>query len=262
MIDRHCHILPGIDDGPETLAESLEMAKLLAAAGFRQVYCTPHCLLGRFDNRPSQVQKATDHLQKELHRAQIPLLLSPGMEYPLDEYFPVVLEQPQPLGDSRLLLVEVPRQVAMELVKENIQRILQRGLIPLLAHPERSKPLYRNPSLRKAGSFPAWTGRLMGRGNQPDITDSATVPPLPQQELQAMGCLFQGNLPSFSDRYGRKVRQQALVNLDQGLYSCFGSDGHDAESLRTFLGPALQIVSDRLQCREVFERLMSVPVVQ
>ncbi len=258
MIDWHCHILPGIDDGPETLAESLEMAKLLAAAGFRQVYCTPHCLLGRFDNRPSQVQKATEHLQKELHRKHIPLLLSPGMEYPLDEYFPVVLEQPQPLGDSRLLLVEVPRQVTMELVKENIQRILRRGLIPLLAHPERSEPLYKNPSLRKAWSLPTWIGRLTGRGNILSLPDTAAPLPSPQQELQAMGCLFQGNLPSFSERYGRKVRQQAFANLDQSLYSCFGSDGHDAESLRTFLGSALQIVSDRLQDRAVFERLMSV----
>lgn len=92
MIDWHCHILPAIDDGLETLSESLEMARLLASAGFRQVHCTPHCVLGRFDNRPSQVQRATEELQKQVNRAGIPLLLSPGMEYSLDEYFPVLLE--------------------------------------------------------------------------------------------------------------------------------------------------------------------------
>ncbi len=259
MIDWHCHILPAIDDGPETLAESVEMARLLAAVGFRRVHCTPHCMLGRFDNRPSQVQRATAELQRELRRAGIPLLLSPGMEYSLDEYFPVLLEQPQPLGNSQLLLVEVPSQAATELVRENVRLIIQRGLIPLLAHPERSVLLHRDESFQQRRSFTGLIRRLLARRADPALPDGSMPGLLLQDELQGMGCLFQGNLLSFSGRYGRQVQQRAFVNLDQGLYACFGSDGHGAESLEAGLLPALQALTDHQQGADTLGRVALRP---
>jgi len=247
MIDWHCHILPAIDDGPETLAESLEMARLLVAAGFRRVHCTPHCMLGRFDNRPSQVQRATAVLQKALRRAGIPLLLSPGIEYSLDEYFPVLLEQPQPLGDSRLLLVEVPRQASIELVLENVRLIIQRGLIPLLAHPERSDLLHLDASFQQCRSFLGLVRRWLDRRGDPVAADDSSPGLLLQDQLQDMGCLLQGNLLSFSGCYGRQVQQRVLANFDRGLYHCFGSDGHGAESLAAGLSPALQVLTNHPQ---------------
>lgn len=237
MIDWHCHILPGLDDGPETLAESLDMARLLAAVGFRRVHCTPHSILGRFNNRPPQVQKATARLQKELRRVGIPLFLSPGMEYYLDEYFPVLLEQPQTLGDSRMLLVEIPSQASAELVRDNIRRIQHKGYVPLLAHPERSAQL----SLVEAA--PArWLKRLLPRRNRPDCLEPVVRTAL-AQELQQLDCLFQGNLLSFSGHYGRKVQQRASGWFDKGLYHYFGSDGHGAEFLEAGLLAALQVVN-------------------
>lgn len=244
MIDWHSHILPGIDDGPETLAESLEMARLLAAAGFRQVHCTPHCILGRFDNRPSQVQKATFTLQKELNRAGIPLLLSPGMEYFLDEYFPVLLEKPQCLGDSRLLLVEVPREASSELVRDNVQRIIQRGLIPLMAHPERTDLLAQGDSCPIRWPFNSVFNRFFPSNTTSSFPGAAPSGLFLQDELKGTGGLFQGNLLSFSGRYGKQVLKRAEANLTQGLYSCFATDGHGVESLEAFLLPALQILTN------------------
>lgn len=227
MIDWHCHILPGLDDGPDTLDESLEMAHILASAGFRQVYCTPHCLLGRYDTRPSQVQGAVATLQRALLQAKIPLVLIPGMEYALDEYLPVLLDRPQCLGDSRLLLVEAPRKTPKQVIRQNILQILQRGLLPLLAHPERSPSLYPHPSLReRLARFGWWNAGEDGCFSF-------------VRELRDMGCLFQGNLPSFAGRYGALVERRADLHLDQGLYRCFGSDGHRAEILRADLGTAL-----------------------
>lgn len=253
MIDWHCHILPAIDDGPETLAESLEMARLLAAAGFRRVHCTPHCILGRFDNRPFQVQRATAALQKELRHAGIPLLLSPGMEYSLDEYFPVLLDQPQTLGDSRLLLVEVPRQASIELVMENVRLIIQRGLIPLLAHPERCDLLHSNVLFQQGRSFMRLVRRcLMLKSDS--ATDDFYPTSLLRDQLQGMGCLFQGNLLSFSGCYGRQVQKQVLANLDRGLYNCFGSDGHGAESLAAGLSPALQALNNHPRGMDTLKR--------
>ena len=87
MIDYHCHILPGIDDGCADLDESLELAQVLTTAGFTEVYCTPHCIHGVYNNTPSAVRAAVEQLQEQLTREGIPLRLSPGMEYYLDEYF-------------------------------------------------------------------------------------------------------------------------------------------------------------------------------
>ncbi len=233
MIDWHCHILPALDDGPETLNESLEMARILAFAGFRQVCCTPHCLLGRYDTRPSQVSQAVAVLQGALQRADIPLTLIPGMEYALDEYFPVLLDDPRCLGDSRLLLVEAPRKTPKTLIQENIRRILQRGLIPLLAHPERSPCLYHRSSL--------W-GDLAGlfQKARHDGEDEATAKSFSfVQELKNMGCLFQGNLPSFAGRYGLRIERRTQLFLERGLYRCFGSDGHRAETLKADLAASL-----------------------
>lgn len=233
-----------MDDGPETLAESLQMARLLAAVGFRQVHCTPHCVLGRFNNRPSLVQRATAELQEELSRAGIPLLLSPGMEYSLDENFPVLLEQPQCLGDSRLLLIEVPRQASPELVRDNVRLIIQRGLIPLMAHPERSVLLGWGEPFQKWPSITGFIRRWLACGSGPALSDAVAPNLLLQNELQDLGCLFQGNILGFSGRYGRKVQLRALVNLEQGLYSYFGSDGHGLDSLEAGLLPALQVLSE------------------
>ncbi len=244
MIDWHCHILPAIDDGPETLSESLEMARLLVAAGYKQVHCTPHCVLGQFDNRPSEVQRATIQLQKELNQAGIPLSLRPGMEYPLDEYFPVLLENPLCLGDSRLLLVEVPRQASSELVLSNVRRIIQRGLVPLIAHPERSDLFFRRDSYLKWLSFTGFFKRLFPCHNASSLPNSDMSGRLMQEEMADLGGLFQGNLLSFSGRYGKQVQQRAVANLAQGLYSCIATDGHGVESLEAFLFPALQSLAN------------------
>ncbi|OEU63537.1 MAG: hypothetical protein BA870_05255 [Desulfuromonadales bacterium C00003094] len=254
MIDWHCHILPAIDDGPETLTESLEMARLLVAVGFRRVHCTPHCMLGRFDNRPSQVQRATAALQRALRREGIPLLLSPGMEYSLDEYFPVLLEQPQTLGDSRLLLVEVPWQASVELVLENVRLIIQRGLIPLLAHPERSDLLHMDTLFPQRRSFKGLVGRWLARRGAAAATDDCVSGLLLQDQLQDMGCLLQGNLLSFSGCYGGQVQQRVVANLEKGCYNCFGSDGHGAESLAAGLLPALQALSNYPQGTDILKR--------
>ena len=85
MIDFHCHILPGIDDGCRDLDESLVLAQVLVAAGFKEVFCTPHCIHGVYDNTPSSVRAAVDQLQQQVIREGIPLKLHSGMEYCLVE---------------------------------------------------------------------------------------------------------------------------------------------------------------------------------
>jgi protein-tyrosine phosphatase len=241
MIDWHCHILPGLDDGPETMVESLAMARLLADAGFRVIHCTPHCIHGRYDTSSEEVRRLTERIQRYLLTGGIPLLVKPGMEYFLDEHFPKKLDDLQTLGDSRLLLVEIPVKAGLDLVLENVNLILQRGFTPLVAHPERC-PLLSRPVRRK--------GELKYRMKQMFRKRSHAMPGKSslyydlRQGLLDMGCLFQGDIGSFSGRYGAEARREAWQYLESGLYSRLGSDGHGYRSLQVLLCPGLSLVEE------------------
>ncbi|MEZ4599120.1 MAG: CpsB/CapC family capsule biosynthesis tyrosine phosphatase [Syntrophotaleaceae bacterium] len=243
MIDWHCHMLPGIDDGPETMVESLAMGRMLAAAGFRVVHCTPHCMSGRYDTGPDQVRELTERMQRNLLAAGIPLLVKPGMEYYLDENFPEKLIDPLALGESRLLLVEIPGKAGVEVILENVYLILQRGLKPLFAHPERSPLLNESLPAKNNGVLRSRIGKLFGRrlpatrGEQMSCHDLRLT-------LQEAGCLFQGNLGSFAGWYGAAVRQAAQRFLENDLYSRLGSDGHGCRFLEGNLLPGLSLVRE------------------
>jgi protein-tyrosine phosphatase len=240
MIDYHCHLLPAIDDGAGTLAESLEMARILAAHGFRQVCCTPHCMRGSYDTTPAQVREAVAWLQDVLDREGIALRLQPGMEYHLDEHF-LELDTLQTLGDSRLLLVEAPSQGNMAVINDGIFRIAHQGLTPLIAHPERCA-LLAPPGTD--GLFDkVWT-RFVPSNAKISAQNSLNM-------LKEMGCLFQGNLGSFSGVYGRRVEARARAMLSQGLYACLGSDGHRADALRSILAADAMMEAG---VRELLER--------
>jgi protein-tyrosine phosphatase len=224
MIDYHCHILPGLDDGAKDVAESLAMARLLADAGFREVCCTPHCIRGSYDTTPAQVRQAVASLQAVLNREGVALRLRAGMEYYLDEYF-LGLDELLPLGDSRLVLVEAPSQGNMAVIGDGVFRIVRQGLIPLFAHPERCALL-----------APPGTEGLFDKVWTRFATPSAKITAQNSLNmLKEMGCLFQGNLGSFAGVYGRQVADRARVMLAQGLYACLGSDGHRPEPLAKVL---------------------------
>ena len=242
MIDWHCHLLPGVDDGANNLEESLAMGRVLVAAGFTEVYCTPHCLHGAYDNTPHGVQKATAALQQAFHRQHISLKLHPGMEYYLDEMFLRKTDDLQPLGSSRLVLVEAPQQAHPDFLKDALFQLLRRKWIPVVAHPERCM-LFDQTRTAPESSMANWLARLW------PFRRAAAVDVLPPstsllQTLVDMGCQFQGNISSFAGFYGPEVANQAHAHLAAGLYGYFGSDGHDARSLKRYLSRGLGMVTD------------------
>ncbi len=80
MIDLHCHLLPQIDDGPKSLGESLEMARIAVADGVRILACTPHITPGVYANSGPQIRSAVSALQREIDNAEIPLVLVSGAD--------------------------------------------------------------------------------------------------------------------------------------------------------------------------------------
>jgi protein-tyrosine phosphatase len=223
MIDWHCHILPAIDDGPEEIGQSLAMAAELSAAGFTSVYCTPHLMRGRFDAGNDRVRRGVAELQRRLDDSGIPLALLAGREYCLDEYLLDALQDPLPLGDSRLVLVEILPHATAGMVRQVLYDVVRAGLTPVIAHPERCHLLEPKPAPDRRGLFPALQSLLWQTPHPAPRSSNALV-----DYLRDLGCCFQGNLGSFNGYYGRQVQSAAEAMRDMGLYDRYGSDLHAA----------------------------------
>ena len=139
MIDLHCHLLPGIDDGAEDLAMALEMARIAVADGIRTVACTPHIYPGLYDNDAVGIRAAIEVLQTALDEAGIPLRLVEGADTHLAPTLVADLRAGRvpTLGGSRYLLLEPPHHVAPPRFEEAVFELAAAGYVPVITHPER-----------------------------------------------------------------------------------------------------------------------------
>lgn len=139
MIDLHCHILPGIDDGPGNLAGSLAMARSSVSDGVRALACTPHILPGLYYNTAVEIRKSTQQLQDVLDREGISLRLVAGADIHVMPDLVAGLRSGRlpSLGDTRYVLVEPPHHVAPKRLEHLFIDILEAGYVPILTHPER-----------------------------------------------------------------------------------------------------------------------------
>ena len=139
MIDLHCHLLPGIDDGARDLETSLEMARVAVADGIRVTACTPHIQPGVFDNRAEDIRAGVVALQKALNDAGIPLTLVVGCDAHVRHDFVPALRNRQlvSLHDTRYVLFEPPHHVVPPRMEDLLFDILAAGYVPILTHPER-----------------------------------------------------------------------------------------------------------------------------
>jgi len=139
MIDLHCHIIPGIDDGARDLDASLAMARAFVADGVTTVACTPHILPGVYQNTGPQIRSAVADLQRHLGAAHIPLRLVPGADNHVVPDLVAGLRAGRLLtvADSRYALVEPPHHVPPPRLEETFFGLLVGGYVPILTHPER-----------------------------------------------------------------------------------------------------------------------------
>ena len=196
-VDLHCHLLPAVDDGAKTLAESLAMARVLADVGFTAVAPSPHAWVD--SPGPETTAERRQELQAALDREGIALSLHPNAENPLDEELFARLGRGdvRTLGSGRFILVEAPfgNQAASEFnCSTLIFRLKLKGLHPLFAHPERCHEFAQNPK----------------RG----------------QEAVAAGALLQLELGAPIGRYGKTARKVAERLLGDDLYAVAATDLH------------------------------------
>jgi protein-tyrosine phosphatase len=196
MIDLHCHVLPGIDDGPSTIEGSLELARAAAAAGTRMIVATPH-VSWRYRNEAPTIMGLVAELNGRLAAEAIALDVRPGAEIAMTYAVDMTTAELTALrlGGGPWLLIECPLTSVASGFDTILMSIQSEGHRILLAHPERCPAFRRDPELLR---------RLVQAGLLTSITASA-----------------------FSGRFGRDVRRFAYKLVQEELVHNVASDAHN-----------------------------------
>ncbi|GEQ37753.1 exopolysaccharide biosynthesis protein [Tetragenococcus halophilus] len=197
MIDLHCHILPNIDDGADSIETSLAMAKEAVRQGITHILCTPHHNNGRYQNSKATVIAAVASLQAELDKKQIELTLLEGQEVHLTGNLLEEVKQDRilftDLADTYVLL-ELPTMDIPAYTEELCFSLRTHGKVPVIVHPERNAKFREDPN------------RL-----------------LPYLE---MGCLGQLTAPSLVGSFGKSIQKTAKEMVEHNLVQMMASDAH------------------------------------
>lgn len=200
FIDWHCHILPGVDDGVQTMDEALHILAEYERLGVKEVWLTPH-IMEDIPNTTSQLRERFADL-KAAYAGSVSLYLA--SEYMLDNLFEERLQNKDllPFGkDESHVLVETSYfNPPMGLI-DILQRIKSKGYYPVLAHPERY--LYMKP--------------------------------FEYHRLKSMNILFQLNIFSLIGLYGKEVKKRARLLQKQEMYEFQGTDLHRMSTLQNAL---------------------------
>lgn len=201
MIDLHCHFLPGVDDGPDTLSESLSLAQAAVADGIRLSVITTHVNPERYkDNNRSFLQAIFDRFQAELTARNIPLEIRLGGEIRLSiESLELILTNEIPflgeLDGYRILLLEFPHNQIPVGSQQFVAKLLSMKIRPLIAHPERNKAV---------------------------MADSDKLRPFVEA-----GCLLQVTAGSLTGRFGEHARQTAIRLIENDWVELIATDAHN-----------------------------------
>ena len=223
MIDLHCHVLPGIDDGPGSIEGSLALARVAAASGTRTIVATPH-VSWRYGPDAASIARLVEELNRRLSAERVELEVRTGAEIAMTRLRDMKPEELPALGlgGSSCLLVEPPFAAAVPGLDAIVLELRHRGHRVLLAHPERCQAFHRD------------------RG----MLDS----------LVRSGVLTSVTAGSLVGRFGREVRRFALRLVRDGMVHNVASDAHDDSQRPPGIALELQqagldLMADWLTCQ-------------
>ncbi|MFK7811731.1 MAG: tyrosine-protein phosphatase [Maribacter sp.] len=199
--DIHNHILPGIDDGSPNVDTSIELIQGFTEFGVNNFIMTPHIMHNYYENTPATINGAQNLLHDELVKRNLhTVTISSAAEHMIDSNFESILDTKSimTLGEEHLLVEMSYLQPPINF-DESIIAITHNRLFPVLAHPERY-------------NF------LLTRSHR-------------YTEFKEQGILFQLNMLSLSDYYGKEVGKTALKLLEEGMIDFIGSDVHNTNHL-------------------------------
>lgn len=204
-VDMHSHLIPGIDDGVETVEDSLEVIQQLMKLGYQKAITTPHIMGDFFKNTPENIHEGLDKVRLALKANNIDFQLEAAAEYYLDEWFLQKLDADQPLltfGDN-YLLVETSYMNRPNNLNDYLFRINAKGYKLILAHPERYLYMYDNYSGYK--------------------------------ELYDRGVYFQVNLNSLTGYYSKGAKQIVEKLIADNMVDFLGTDCHGKRHLEPLI---------------------------
>lgn len=196
MIDIHSHILNNVDDGSNSLENTIDILRKAEQANFTDIILTPHYIEGYYENTKIKIKRNINKLKKEVYKEDIITQLYQGNEILLTENTPQLLTNSKisTLANSRYILFELPFSNRILNLPQIIYEIKVNGYIPILAHPERYTYIQENPN---------------------NII-----------EIIKYGILIQSNYGSFTGQYGKTVKQTAEILLENNLIHFLGTDTH------------------------------------
>ncbi|MET1179948.1 CpsB/CapC family capsule biosynthesis tyrosine phosphatase [Peribacillus simplex] len=150
MIDIHCHILPGVDDGSADMKESMNMARKAVESGITHLFATPHHLNEKYVNFKSGIIDHANSLNESLKQNNIPLTIHLGQEVRIHRDIFNSLEKKEILtldDNGTYLLLELPSGRVPTYTQEVIYELLLKEITPIIVHPERNKELIANHKL-------------------------------------------------------------------------------------------------------------------
>jgi tyrosine-protein phosphatase YwqE len=203
FVDIHSHLLPGIDDGAKDLETSIALIQKMASYGIKNFITTPHILGDVYPNTPEVIKRKLKEVTDELKRRNLlDISISAAAEYMMDEKFTDLIEKEQLLTfKDNLVLVEMSYFSPPINLYEILFQLQLKGYKPILAHPERYNTYHNN--------FKEY------------------------YKLKRAGCLFQLNLLSLTEHYGKHIQKTTEKLLKENMYDFVGTDVHHHQHLET-----------------------------
>ena len=149
FVDIHCHILPGVDDGARNLEESAAMARIAARSGTRSIIATPHHIPRSPLSAADEAAKRAKQLMRVFEWAEILIEVHPGQENNARENLIERLDNKEavPLNGTSYVLVEPPFRTYPDYLDRLLHSLVERGMTPVVAHPERNIQVQQDPGL-------------------------------------------------------------------------------------------------------------------
>jgi len=216
-VDLHSHLIPGIDDGSQSMGESLTLLRGMEALGYQKVITTPHIMADAYKNTPQIIHEGLAELRKTALLEGINVEIDAAAEYYLDDGFVDLLGQEEVMAVNGKYLLFETSYVSKPLgTEEMIFEITSAGYTPIMAHPERYR--YIKDPLKEYGRF------------------------------KELGVLFQVNLNSFGGHYGKSAKILADLLSRNGMIDFLGSDVHHQKHVSS-----LKAIFLSESYREIFE---------
>lgn len=228
MIDIHCHILSGIDDGPSSIAESLAMVDLALADGITTIVATPHTFNGIYITPPEAVTSGVDDLNRTLTDKNIRVRVCPGAEVHTCDFFSrkIIDGLADTINHSgKYVLIEFPFQTINPGTGEELFQLKLKGITPIIAHPERNILFQRDTELL--------------------------------YDMVGTGCLVQITAMSITGELGKAAMDCAHTLLQRHLVHVIASDAHSPGGRPPILSNGVKAAADILGSMVEAEKMVT-----